>query len=272
MQTTQRRTTMSRHRLILGLFALVLLAGCAGRVGSGADATTPAAAAGFDGEWRLTAGTSPSGRIPVPNLVTLTIAGQTVSGTSACNQYSGNVTIDGSSFAAGQIAGTEMGCPGKRMIAEQRYGEALMAADTIGRDGDTLALTGPGVDLQFEPVVPPEPAPFEDTKWALNGLIEGTGPDGAVSSMLAPATLTFAADGTLIGETGCRSLEATWSREGDVVTVSDVPMVDIDCPVAGPQDDHIVDVLTTPFTAALDVRRLTLTQVDGDLGLDLSAD
>ena len=259
------------------LAAGLVLAGCGPKpAGGGDDGGSEAAGGGgagrYDGQWQLVAGQSPSGPLPVPRQVTMTIHGSEISGTSACNQYFGTAAIDGSSFSVKDVGSTGMGCPGKRMVAEERYHEALAAADEIAGSGPGMTITGPQVELQFEPVAPVEPAAFEDTTWHLQSLVFGNGPEGTVTSTQAPATLVFTAGGRLTGTTGCVDLDGRWERDGETVTVTGLPDGDVDCSVAGDQNDHVLKVLRSPFTAAVDERLLTITADDGGVGLQYSAD
>lgn len=264
-------------RLGLALATAALLAGCGARGGAGSAAPETAPPQPYDGDWQLESGTSPTGKIPVPDQVTLTISGADLAGTSACNQYFGTAEINGSDFNVDQIGGTEMGCPGKRMVAEQRYGEAMTASDTISRDGDRLTITGPNVDLRFTTVVPPEPAALEDTTWTLDSLYLGQDDSAGVSSTIAgarPATLRLRGGGELRAHTGCRSLQGRWSRDGDtIVTVDVTPTSGFECEAqAREQDDHVVKVIAAGFTATVEGRQLTLVQRNGELGLGYRAD
>lgn len=268
-----RRRTGMRHLLLVLL--LTLAAGACGppaAVGGEGEQSDPPAAGIFDGEWRLTSGTGPAGKIPVPEQVTLEIAGQKVSGVAACNGYRGTGRIADGNFAIRDIMSTAVGCPGQRAVAEERYLEALQAATEIERKRDTLRVTGASVSLLFEFVPLPEPAAFEDTKWKLTTLILSTGPAGTVTSTEAPASITFHGDGSLTGTTGCVDLTGQWQREGDTVTVADLPRVDVDCRRGGQQNDHLMEILRAPFTVELRVRQLDLQQVDGELGAGYSAD
>lgn len=263
---------MGMRRLLFVL--LTVAAACGQPTGVDGGAPTDAAGAGtYNGDWRLISGAGPSGEIPVPDQVTLTLKGPKATGVSACNHYQADVEISGSTIAVTGMGGTLMGCPGKRTVAEERYTGALQAADTIRLDGDRLRITGPEVDLVFAPIEPPEPAAFEDTKWKLTTLIIGTGPDGTAISTETPAFLIFHADGSLTGTTGCLDFTGQWQRDGDTVTVTDLPRVDVDCPnAAAQQHDHLWEIFSAPFTVELRERQLDLQQVDGDLGAGYSAD
>lgn len=253
-----------RRALVVSM--ILMLAACGAPGGAGA-------ARSYDGDWRLVSGTGPSGEIPVPNQVTLTLEGRKASGVSACNHYMADVEIDGSTIAVTGMGGTAMGCFGKRVVAEERFTAALQAADTIVLDGDRLRISGPDVDLLFATIQPPEPAAFEDTKWKLTTLMIGTGPSGTAMSTGGPAFLTFHADGSLTGTTWCLDFTGQWQRDGDTVTVTDLPRVDVDCPnAAAQQHDHLWEIFSAPFTVELRERQLDLQQVNGDLGAGYSAD
>ena len=278
----RRPKAMMMKSTATAIFVLLLLTGCGatatdggspppGTTGPRPDTGAPSSGE-FDGEWRLLSGQGPSGKVPIPRQVTLVVDGQTISGIAACNNYFGDAQIDGESFEVSGLGSTEMGCPGKRAVAEQRYLEALDAARSIVREADELHLGGESVDLRFELVPPPEPAAFEDTQWELESLVFGAGADGTVSSTEAPGHIVFASDGTLSGHTGCQPLKGQWQQDGDIVTVTGLPEGTVDCQVAGGQNDHLMTVLASPFTAEADVRRLTIQQADGDLGMDYRAE
>ncbi|MCA1711953.1 MAG: META domain-containing protein, partial [Actinobacteria bacterium] len=60
----------------------------------------------------------------------------------------------GTSFAVGaDLVMTDMACVDRDIArAERVYLEALPRGDTIERNGRTLTITGPGVELRFERV------------------------------------------------------------------------------------------------------------------------
>lgn len=274
MSRPRRPTTMSSLRLCAAIVVIVAVGACGPPVAGGAGAgDDPGPAAAYEGEWRLTRGRGPSGRIPLPKEATLVIDGKEISGSTACNGYSSRATFDGSSFDAGQILSTAMGCPGPRSRAESRYIDALAAADTIERAGDRLVVRGPGIDLRYDAVPAPEPVPFENTRWHLNGLVYGRGPAATVSDN-EPAALTFRSDGTLTGSTGCRKLRGRWERRADAYRTMDLKASGpFRCPAhRHDQDEHVLDVLDDAFTVKVDVRSLDIFQAAGDLGLIYNAD
>lgn len=128
------------------LIALVLIvAGCA---------AMPQANPEIDGNWQLVSGNVAGQPLPLVegHPITLQVEGSNASGSSACNQYGGSVTVDGSTIAFGDLASTLMGCEAEVMAAETAYTNALRQVDTISFDGQDLVLTGPDADLRFMPI------------------------------------------------------------------------------------------------------------------------
>ena len=220
------------------------------------------------GTWILVEGVSPEGEIRIdPDFrISLRFEDDSVSGTSACNHYGGDVTIDGSSFAAGGLGGTDMGCAPEIMEAESRYLAALMGATTIEQGSDTLTLTGQNIELVFEREPPVPTAELENTEWHLEGLIEGRGPEGTVSEA-DPGTLTLHDDGTLSGHTGCRTLTGTWEPHGDEIFTPELGAEGGCSEQQRLQDGHVVNVIGDGFTVEIEGATLTIYSSRGDQGL-----
>jgi heat shock protein HslJ len=181
---------------------------------SGCSLLTNAASASLDGDWRLQAGTDHGKPIPIVagSPVDLKIAGAQAGGTAACNHYGSKVRVSGSSLSFGEIVQTEMACANDRVMAsEAAYLAALSKITKAERSGDSLVLTGPGVELSFVVVPPVADANLLGTSWILDSLISGQ----VASSTVAEATLVFGADGRLAA--GQRivitSLPRTWPSE-----------------------------------------------------------
>jgi heat shock protein HslJ len=106
----------------------------------------------LDGTWRLVSGRGPDGPVPLvaDRPITLLIDGDQIGGNSACNDYGGQVKIDGDRFAIKKMQMTLIGCTGAVGRSEDAYVEALRAATSIRRSNDQLILTGPEVHLAFE--------------------------------------------------------------------------------------------------------------------------
>lgn len=138
-------------RIVRVLSAAALLTALAACSSGGGTADT---VVDLTGSWTLTSGTTPDGEIALvaDAPVTMDVTASTdVAGSSACNRYTGQVTVDGSSVSFGPLASTRMACPADIMAVEDAYLAALGAVDSATRDGDTLVLSGSGVELTFAP-------------------------------------------------------------------------------------------------------------------------
>jgi heat shock protein HslJ len=105
-----------------------------------------------EGSWQMTTGTVDGEEIPLldSHPITITIEGDQVSGTAACNGYGGTFELDGSEIAFGGLAMTEMACiPEQTMEAEAMFVTAISRVDIVAID-DLMTLSGDGVELVFE--------------------------------------------------------------------------------------------------------------------------
>ena len=236
---------------ILLVVLTLLAAACGSEDPTGSPASTP------DGDWVLTGGVALVDGFPI----TMSIDGDQVSGRAACNSYFGTVTIDANRLTIGELGATEMGCEPAVMDAEAAFIAALLEVTAFDRNGDLLTLSGPGIDLSFEPVVPVPTAALIGTTWVLDTLVEGE----TVSTPAGnPAMLLLAEDGTLSASTGCRTLVGTWFESGGVIVVPTLS-AEGECPAElWKQDSQVVTVIGDEFRVAVDGDRLTLTSMGGD--------
>lgn len=249
------------------------------------DLTVPVPDAGdpatIDGAWVLTSGHLDGEPLDLVDGrdVTLTIDGDQVSGTAACNSYGGMLDTDdrlggGGPFVVTDLSWTEMGCEPDVMQLEQRFLAALRAIDSYELAGSLhLGVTGVGTSLSFDPVAPVSTADIVGTTWVLDTVIEGDAASN--SAIMSAAELTLADDGTLNGSTGCRSLEGEWDTVGGEIVFTtfaavENPLAGVCAPESEALDGFIVGVLEGGFAAAVDGSRLTLTASDGD-GLSYTA-
>ncbi len=219
------------------------------------------------GDWVLVSGSTTDGPLPLIDGVDLTmgIEDDSVRGVAACNIYSGDVVVRGSSFMIDSVAVTEMGCqPFAVMELEKAFLAALTVVDTASREGDSLVLTGPEISLTFA-VVPPVPdAALVGTTWRLDSVING---DAVSSTFGEPATLELTDDGGISGSTGCRLFSGRYELSGSSVDVADLLVDSRPCGAdTASQDGHVIAVIEAGFTYDIDSNRLTLS-APGDRGL-----
>jgi heat shock protein HslJ len=240
------------------LFLMLVLSGC--------SLLTAGASAALDGEWQLQTGANQGGAVPIVagSRITLKIDGTQVGGTAACNQYGGKIHLSGTSISITDLIQTEMACLDERLMAsESAFLAALPRATTATRDGDSLVLTGPQVELRFSRVAPVADAELVGTTWILDSLISGD----AVSSTVGEATLELSVNGRISASTGCRDVTGTYTKSGGQVHVTLDPYDMIACiSPLGDQDSHVLNVLTSGFEVSVDGNRLTLTAGDTGLG------
>ena len=249
------------------LLALVVILGVAPVCGSektnepGGGGSTPER---YLGTWELTSGTGPEGDVPVNEEwpITLEIKKGGVSGTAACNSYSGRATITETSFSSPGFALTEMGCATKVMEAETAYIAALGAINSISGEEDSLTLSGENAELEFALLPPVPTASLTDTFWKLESLVEGEGPDG-IAIAAEKGELELSKGGTLIGSSGCRHLIGKWIENGNEIQVTEFAAHGKRTQDLKDQDDHVVGVLGDGFSASIEGQTLTLTATGG---------
>lgn len=254
------------HRSLASGTLVLLVTGCSLLPGARNTA--------LDGEWRLQAGTSQGAAIPIAagHPITLKIDGTQVGGSAACNSYGGKLAIDGTTIKVSELIQTEMACADAGVMAsEAAYLGALSEVTTAARDGDSLVMSGPQVELRFT-LVPPVPnADLVGTTWVLESLINGE----VVSSVTDdPATLQLNADGTLAASTGCRDVTGHYTIAGTTVHVTLDPYDMIGCAdPLGAQDTQVLAVIAAAdgFTVTIHGESLTLAAGEKGLGYRVGA-
>jgi heat shock protein HslJ len=131
------------HKIIMGLLAAtaLVLAGC-----------TSLPAESFDGNWSLTSATDAQGTLVdgVDGGTLVTIDGDEISG-QICNNWGGNIAIDGSSVVISSVYSTKMACnkPDGIMDFEMRFLNDLSLITSIELVNGGLRLTSDAVTLDF---------------------------------------------------------------------------------------------------------------------------
>jgi heat shock protein HslJ len=247
---------MVRFRVVAAVMATIFVVGCGAPTPSPVD---------ISGAWQLTGGAVDGAMFPLvaDAPVTLSVSGTQISGRSPCNHYGGEIVVDGSGSRFQMTSMTQMACAEPVMAAEAIFVAALPRVRGAVRDGDRLALTGPGVELAFEHLPPPPVAAMVGTDWVLESLLST---DVVVSVAGDPATLRFEPEGSFHGSTGCRTFTGRWVQADGGVTAPELAMDQTECPPdLAQQDGHIVSVLER-FRPSVDGQSLTL---DGDSGQGL---
>jgi heat shock protein HslJ len=232
---------------------------------SGCSLLSGGASASLDGEWLLQAGTNQGQALPIVagSRITLKIDGAQVGG-SACNHYGGSIQVSASSISISALSMTEMACQEPLMSAESAYLAALPRVTTAARNGNSLVLTGPQVELRFAIIPPVANANLVGTTWVLESLITS---EAASSTLGERVTLEFSGDGRIAASTGCRSVTGSYESDEGQVQVTLDPFDTIGCAQGvGAQDAHILEVLSNGFRIAIEGDRLTVTAGDNGMG------
>lgn len=242
--------------LLAAVVVATLLAAC--------GSTEPGAGGSLTGvTWQLTGGTVDGAPLdPIasaPATLTFDREGR-VGGVAACNQYGGAVTVDGSdvSFPQG-FDQTEMAClDAGVMELESAFLGALARVNGLTAGADTLVMTGPGVELRFEPQ-PPEPdAALIGTRWEMETLVAGE----TASTPVVPASIEFLADGTVTGHGGCNGFGGSYDAGtgfGQMVSTlmaCEEPIMD--------QEQFILQVLSPEATVSIEGQVLTIADLSGN--------
>ncbi len=206
------------------LIALTLLASaaCSGDDEQAPDSADDPATVVLDGDWTLSDATGLT--LDEGNPITMTVDGDRVSGSSACNRFMGALKVSGDTVAFGPLGGTEMACsPASVMQLEQAFLAALQSAETARLENNTLTLTGPDSTLTFVTTAPAVDVPIVGTSWRLESLTQGKGNNGSATSVSGgPATLVLAEDGSLTGSTGVNTLTGRWAEDSEELRITDV--------------------------------------------------
>ncbi len=247
------------HSVVVAL-ALTLVACAEPGEATGSDPTQNA--------WELESGSldETTIRLVEGHPITLSFGadGDGVVGTAACNGYGGSFSISGDELELSELSQTAMACePEETMESEAMYLEALGRVETYTTTDETLMLAGDGVDLVFVALPPAPISQLTGTVWVLDGLVQGD----TVSSVAGErATLELFSDGSMLGSTGCRTLNGSYLISGAEVVLNELAAKGECPPDLHEQDGQVVTVLGDGFRARIDEDILTVTSV-GDEGL-----
>ncbi|HSN78540.1 MAG TPA: META domain-containing protein, partial [Anaerolineae bacterium] len=162
-----------------------------------------------------------------------------VFGSAGCNNFSGGYTVDSDQIAIGPLAMTMMFCvePEGVMDQEMAFGAALESAATYSIQGDQLELrTADGAlavsfvsagPVAAEPAETAEPeVSLEGPTWQLTAYINQ---DGAQATAEVETTISFQ-DGQAGGNAGCNNFFASYTVEGDQLTIGQAGSTMMVCP------------------------------------------
>lgn len=196
---------------------------------------------------------------------------------AGCNTLFADLTITGDVLQIDGIGMSEMGCDPPRMEQDQWLAGFLEASPVWTLDGDELTLSAGGTEVVLldREVADPDRA-LEGTRWVVDTVISGTGPDGAASSMIGgtegSAWLEIDPGGTFTASSGCRDFRGSATLDGGTVIFSETVTTRQACtPEFEDVDRTMTTVLDGDVTYEITASRLTLSHPDG-VGLGFQAD
>ncbi len=202
--------------------------------------------------------------------VTMTIDGDQIGGTAACNGHGGAVAIDGDepgSFAVGDLAQTEMACVDVGVMQiESDFLVALGRVDSYEVGGGLVLRGADGTTvIELRPQPELDGAELTGTTWVLDTVTVGG--SASTSEAMTDVVLEFGDDGTLTGFAGCRQVTGAWQLDGDLIQVPPLALdghVDRCSPDAADIEQGVAAVLETGTRVTIDGDRLTLSPGGGD--------
>lgn len=166
--------------------------------------------------WQLTTlpGHQSADLAAVPRRVTLRLAEGRVTGFTGCNVLIGTYTTQGTSVTL-KLGSTLMACPEPGSSLERTFLDLLKGTLTHAIKADRLTLTtASGAALEFKPE---EALTLEGRTWNVSGFNNGR---QAVVSPITDTRLTLSFQkGAVSGQAGCNTFHATYSVQGNRMTI-----------------------------------------------------
>jgi len=166
--------------------------------------------------WILASQGDPTTPIPVlaETQITATFEDGRVAGTSGCNRYFADYTVEEDQLTVGTAGSTMMACPDPIMEQEQGYLSALQESTSFAIVDDQLVITyGDGMALTFDA----QPLSLDGTAWTVTAYNNG---QQAVTSVISGTAITAAfAEGKIAGNAGCNEYNAPVEIDGSEISI-----------------------------------------------------
>jgi heat shock protein HslJ len=242
------------------------LAGCC-RITAPAGVAPNAAAATVEGTaWRLTQlqGQDAKALAGQPGGVVVRFEAGRLQGFGGCNQFAGSYTVSRDHMTLGPLAGTMMACAPPVMAVETAFKEAFSGTlyFRVAEGRLALASTSDGTPkLVFDAA--PQPR-LEGVTWEVTGFNNGR---QAVVSPLVGTTLTVSfQDGAIVGNAGCNRFRATYTRDGNRLSVGSPAATRTMCDGKGvmEQEREFLAAIQSATLCAIERDMLDLHRADGE--------
>jgi heat shock protein HslJ len=194
-----------------------------------------------------------------------------LSGSSGCNRYSASYEVSGSSLTIGQAMSTLMACEEALMAQESAYLAALASTAGYVMTADQLTLRDASGSSLL--VFKAQSTDLQGTSWIVTGYNNGK---EAVVSVLAGTEMTaaFGADGMLSGNAGCNSYNASFTTDGESITISPAASTRMFCGEPDgvmDQEAQFLAALATAGRYSMSGPRLEQRTADGALAASFDA-
>lgn len=209
------------HPLIMLMSAgCVALAACAPMATPGSNLPPTDSEGLADTMWNLVGYGQPEAlTAPLPDApATLDITAERMGGTTGCNSFSFNYTLEGQTvkFAEPGPMMTMMACAEAVMQQETDFINVMSAVTSYALEGERLTFTGADGVVVFEVA---KPLPLADTLWQLTSIAVGD----AVTSVATDAQITLQfKDGQASGFAGCNNYFGGYELNGDKLTLGEL--------------------------------------------------
>ncbi|MEZ4644366.1 MAG: META domain-containing protein [Chloroflexota bacterium] len=201
------------------------------------------------------------GQSPVAGTVpTLKISsdGQ-LSGSTGCNTFFSNATIDGNTWQVGEVGSTMMACIDDGLM-EQETAVIDLLSSVISHtlSNGQLTLHSIGGDLVY---VPASNTALEGTTWTLNGIAQD---EAIVSTWIDTDVTLLLSDGKLSGYTGCNDYFGSYTVDGSAVTFSAIGQTRRACDEEhGQREMELMAALAQVAAYRTELNTLTLLDENG---------
>jgi heat shock protein HslJ len=228
---------------------------------------TPPSAATLEGPvWRLTRlrGQDDKAIAALPSAVTVRFEAGRLQGFGGCNRLVGSYTMVGDRLTLEPLAGTMMACQPDVMAVEDGFKKALAGTLRFNVSGDRLTLaaasdTDPSLVFDAEP-----PPRLEGVVWEVTSYNNGR---QATVSPLPGTTLTVSFEKeAIVGNAGCNSFRAPYTREGNRLTVGPAAATRMHCAGEGvmEQERQFLAAIESATTWAIERDILDMHRADGE--------
>jgi heat shock protein HslJ len=193
-----------------------------------------------------------------------------ISASSGCNSMTGQYSLQNGTVVAGEMAITEMGCPGNLMTQQQWLAAFLGSKPSYSLDGNDLVLTSDATQITFQDRDQAEPdQPLTGITWGLTTIL-----DGVVAASIpagVTATLLFHDNGSFDFNDGCNSGGGQYTVDGGHLHFSMVVSTQMAC--GGDKDEVASAVIAVLNTDTVDysIDHTTLSLQAGSHGLQYDA-